>query len=115
MKGGGDGSAGVLDVDADGLQDMAGNALLDDFDNAVTEVADTFAPVVLDATLDYNAHTAGGVKGALLVVAMSETVNGGSVKVAKLHLNNAAGADGVAFAGNNPAAVGVTLGGAVLC
>jgi hypothetical protein len=52
---GGNGDAVVLDCDAGALTDMANEAIAEDDGNVVVETEDETRPVVLSATIDYNA------------------------------------------------------------
>lgn len=83
---GGNGGAVVLDVDAAGVTDAATNTNNIDDNNAVTETADTVAPSVASAVIDYNT--------GILVVTLTEGVaNTAAVDGTKFHINNISGTD----------------------
>merc|ERR1711969_42398 len=71
---GGDSSAVVLDVEANALADMAHNIIVNDDNNPVDEMDDTFLPQVIGATMNYNDNPTLDDANCRLVVTFDETV-----------------------------------------
>jgi len=84
VPGGDDSNPVVLDVDAGAVTDVVDNALEnDDNNNPVTEIADTTAPAVDSATLDYST--------GILIVLFSETIDAEKTVHGGFHLRSATG------------------------
>ena len=64
---GGDGMATVFDVDQNAVRDMAGNFVLEDSNNPMTEHADSIVPIVDSARINYST--------GIIVVRASETID----------------------------------------
>ncbi len=79
---GGDSSAVVLDIDAAGVTDMAGNTILSSTGNTVTETADITAPVLNSWSLDVNS--------AALTLNFSETMKASTFNPSGITLQDAA-------------------------
>ena len=92
----------VLDVDAAALDDMAGNAIVEDDNNSVEETDDTLPPAITGVAIDYNDN----VKA--IVVSYSETVDTSSVDLDLLHINHETGTDLVTLTGATVATVRCT-------
>ena len=75
---GGDGLSTVFDVDANAVRDMAGNFVLEDLSNPMTEHADSILPLIDSASINYST--------GIVIIRASETID--STPITKINVED---------------------------